>query len=156
MQLTDVAYYEEDCYLLITDDHVIDQLMTIDFSNPIPNHPWLRRGIGALLILSDELHTGGYVRVTVEIGQDRLPDPRPDLGLCDEWDYPTELGSQRVRQSELDELFGELSDPITPPGPARVHVRMYKMPGPHKPYTPEHRVVDAHIFLQIWNKSEAP
>ncbi|WP_194838824.1 hypothetical protein [Nocardia sp. XZ_19_369] len=144
MERTDLVDHA-DGFFFLTDDLLDDQLRTISQKTG----PRLRPGAGAL-----QLHTAtedGMARVTVAVSDTALPAPPDDLELIDECTYTTALGAQRLRHSWLEETQGQLRDPITPPGPARVHVRMYEVPGPHEPLVSGIEVTE-HILLHIWNQ----
>ncbi|QBS39554.1 hypothetical protein [Nocardia sp. CS682] len=144
MERTDIVDHA-DGFFFLTDDHLDDQLRTISQKTG----PRFRPGEGALQI---HVAGDGMARVTVDVSDTGFPAIPVGRELIDECIYTTALGAQRVRHSWLEEAQGQLDDPVTPSGPARVHVRMYKIPGPHEPVTSGIEVTE-HVLLHIWNEA---
>ncbi|WP_146251361.1 hypothetical protein [Nocardia tenerifensis] len=139
-------------YLL---DHDLDQqTATITMTAG----PRLLPGIGALAIRTRH-RQGNLARVTVEAGAGRYPPEPADAHFLEEATYTTARGRQYVGSCYFEQCQGQLAEPLTDPGPARVHVRLYEIPGPHEPYlatAPGHADrlidIDEHLLLHIWNE----
>ncbi len=120
----------------------------------------LRPGVGALAVnTTHDRSRGNLARVSVEVGGGQFPPEPTDAEFIEEVSFPTELGSQRIGDCYFAECQGELAAPLTPPGPACVHVRLYEISGPHEPYLasapgyePRMVPVNEHLLLQLWSE----
>lgn len=106
---------------------------------------------GALQVRS-ELDSG-LAWVVIEVFDDALPpvaDSSRAWGWSEQWAYPTRLGLQRVRSSELEEAQAGLARPVTGPGPATVHVRVHEQVGV-QPDSEDGEPVDALYLVHLWS-----
>ncbi|ASF07515.1 hypothetical protein NBRGN_044_00070 [Nocardia brasiliensis NBRC 14402] len=153
VRLSDVVDYDGGMIYLL--DHDLDQqTATIRMTAG----PRLLPGIGALAIRTRQ-RQGNLARVSVEMGADLYPPEPVDAQFLEEATYRTERGRQYVGSCYYEHCQGQLADPLTGSGPARVHVRLYEVPGPHEPYratAPGHADrlidIDEHVLLHIWNE----
>lgn len=155
MPATDIIDYDEGGCIYLVDEPLRDQMHTL------PSHPArLRAGIGALCIdAGRDRSYGNLARVSVEVGEGGFPPEPESAEFLAEAAYLTEHGSQRLASCYFEECQGELAGTLTPAGPARVHVRLYELPGPHQPYlatAPGHEPrlvpVDPHLLIHLWNE----
>ncbi|MGW5452313.1 hypothetical protein [Nocardia sp. NPDC003979] len=152
---TDIIDYDGGAFYLL-DDQLSDQTDTI----PAIADGRLRPGIGALAIKTiQDRSRGNLARVTVEVGDGQFPSEPTDAEFVEETSYLTELGGERIGDCYFAECRGELSGTLTPAGPARIHVRLYQIPGPHKPYhasAPGYESqmvpVNEHLLLHLWSE----
>ncbi|MFE3543857.1 hypothetical protein ACFXK0_12895 [Nocardia sp. NPDC059177] len=155
---TDIIDYDGGAFYLL-DNQLSDQTDTI---TAIAGGR-LRPGTGALAIkTSEDRSRGNLGRVSVEVGDGQFPPEPTDAEFIDEISYSTELGSQRIGDCYFAECRGELNGTLTPPGPARIHVRLYQVPGPHEPFHAsapgyESRMVpvNEHLLLHLWSEPSA-
>lgn len=155
MKSTDIIDYDGGTIYLL-DDKLTNQTNTI----PALDTGRLRPGHGALGIKTvNERSYGHLARISVETADTGFPPEPTDAEFIAETSYLTDLGQQRLGDCYFAECQGELAGTLTPPGPARIHVRVYDIPGPHEPYhatAPGHPPrlvpVNEHLLLQIWNE----
>ncbi|MGS2811045.1 hypothetical protein [Nocardia sp. MW-W600-9] len=155
--LTDIVDYDNGGLIYLLDRALDSQPKTISWEG---EHR-LRPGVGALAISTgrDRSH-GNLGRVSVVVGEGGFPPEPVGAEFVEEASYLTELGRQYVGSSYYEECQGELAIDLTPPGPARVHVRLFEVAGPHEPYSasapgyePRSVPVDVHLLLHIWNEA---
>ncbi|MEV0684781.1 hypothetical protein AB0I35_13040 [Nocardia sp. NPDC050378] len=157
--LTDIIDYDNGGLIYLLDRALDSQPRTISWDG----ERRLRPGVGALAISTgrDRSH-GNLGRVSVGVGDGGFPPEPTGAEFIEEASYLTELGREYVGSSYYEECQGELAVGLTPPGPARVHVRLYEVAGPHESYSasaPGHETrsvpVDVHLLLHIWNEATA-
>lgn len=154
MRSTDIIDYDGGAIYLL-DDQLTDQTRTL----PVLDTGRLRPGFGILGIkTSNERSYGHLARVSVETADGFPPEPT-DAEFMAETSYLTDLGRQRIGDCYFAACQGDLARPLTPPGPARVHVRLYEIRGPQEPYRaaapgyePRLIPVNEHLLLHIWNE----
>ncbi|WP_194837314.1 hypothetical protein [Nocardia sp. XZ_19_369] len=155
MRATDIIDYDGGSIYLLDDD-LTKQTDTI----PALDTGRLRPGVGAMGIKTvNDRSYGHLARISVEVAAAGFPAEPADAEFIEESSYLTELGCQRIGDCYFAECQGELAAPLTPPGRARVHVRLYEIPGPHDPYraaapgySPRLVPVNEHLLLHIWNE----
>lgn len=147
----DVVYVDRWFYL--TDDAMDSEPLTGDRDRSPGGRLAARRG-------SLQVRSGvdsGLARVVVEVWEGALPaaDTSRAWDWCERWSYPTCLGRERVRDSDLGQAQAGLAHPVTSPGPALVHVRVHEVVE-EQPDTDEGEPVDALILIHLWNEPRTP